>query len=276
MTAMPPTPWLVRARPVADPRLLRILGPNCLGLQVPRLGLDASFAHTCALPGELAFVSQSGALVTAVLDWARGRGIGFSQVVSLGEHADVDFGDMLDYLASDARTRAILLYIESIEAPRKFMSAARAAARNKPVLVVKAGRSAQDTAWHMPLDDEYGDGLKSNFADLANVGGREGGAITAAWFLSKFTQAYRWAHLDIAGTAWKSGGAKGGTGRPVGLLTQFLLDQAAAGKDALAPRSAKQAQSEKVSKATVKAATKPAAKKAVKAAAKPASKAAKA
>jgi acetyltransferase len=127
----------------ARPHLLRILGPNCLGLQVPRLGLDASFAHTCALPGELAFVSQSGALVTAMLDWAKGRGIGFSQVVSLGEHADVDFGDMLDWLATDARTRAILLYVESIRAPRKFMSAARAAARNKPVIVVKAGRSPQ-------------------------------------------------------------------------------------------------------------------------------------
>lgn len=123
--------------------LLRILGPNCLGLLSPRIGLNASFSHVDAAPGTLAFVSQSGALVTAMLDWARGRGIGFSHFVSLGEHADVDFGDMLDWLASDARTRAILLYIESIEAPRKFMSAARAAARNKPVLVVKAGRSAQ-------------------------------------------------------------------------------------------------------------------------------------
>ncbi|WP_088278695.1 bifunctional acetate--CoA ligase family protein/GNAT family N-acetyltransferase [Ideonella sp. A 288] len=127
----------------ARPTLLRILGPNCIGLQVPGIGLDASFAHTCALKGELAFVSQSGALVTAMLDWARGRGIGFSQVVSLGEHADVDFGDMLDYLASDAKTRAILLYIESVQSARKFMSAARAAARNKPVIVVKAGRSQQ-------------------------------------------------------------------------------------------------------------------------------------
>lgn len=123
--------------------LLRILGPNCLGLLSPHIGLNASFSHVDAAPGTLAFVSQSGALVTAMLDWARGRGIGFSHFVSLGEHADVDFGDMLDWLASDARTRAILLYIESIEAPRKFMSAARAAARNKPVLVVKAGRSEQ-------------------------------------------------------------------------------------------------------------------------------------
>ncbi|MCB2029144.1 MAG: GNAT family N-acetyltransferase [Rhodoferax sp.] len=127
----------------ARPSLLRILGPNCIGMLSPHQGLNASFAHTSAAPGEIAFVSQSGALVTAMLDWARARAIGFSHFVSLGEHADVDFGDMLDYLASDAKTRAILLYIESIEAPRKFMSAARAAARNKPVIVVKAGRSAQ-------------------------------------------------------------------------------------------------------------------------------------
>jgi acetyltransferase len=125
----------------ARPYLLRILGPNCLGLLSPHVGLSASFAHTDALPGEVAFVSQSGALVTAVLDWAKSRRIGFSHMVSLGEHLDVDFGDLLDHLASDARTRSILLYIESIELPHKFMSAARAAARNKPVIVVKAGRA---------------------------------------------------------------------------------------------------------------------------------------
>ncbi|MFZ2652063.1 MAG: CoA-binding protein, partial [Burkholderiaceae bacterium] len=121
--------------------VLRLLGPNCLGLMTPESGLNASFAHTDALPGELAFVSQSGALVTAMLDWAKSRRIGFSHLVSLGEHADVDFGDLLDYLANDSTTRACLLYIESIEHPRKFMSAARAAARNKPVIVVKAGRA---------------------------------------------------------------------------------------------------------------------------------------
>jgi leucyl aminopeptidase len=99
-----------------------------------------------------------------------------------------------------------------------------------------AGTESLDTAWRMPLDDEYGEGLKSNFADLGNVGGRAGGAITAAVFLSKFTKAYRWAHLDVAGTAWKSGAAKGGTGRPVSLLTQFVLSQA--GQGALAPKAA--------------------------------------
>jgi acetyltransferase len=127
----------------ARPTLMRILGPNCVGLLSPHSKLNASFAHISARPGELACVSQSGALVTAMLDWAEARQIGFSQFVSLGEHADVDFGDMLDYLASDSRTRAILLYIESIDEARKFMSAARSAARNKPVIVVKAGRSAQ-------------------------------------------------------------------------------------------------------------------------------------
>ena len=126
----------------ARPHLLRILGPNCLGLLNPHLGLNASFSHIDAQPGTLAFVSQSGALVTGLLDWAAGRGIGFSRFVSLGEHADVDFADLLDHLASDAKTRAILLYIESIDDARKFVSAARAAARNKPVLVVKAGRSS--------------------------------------------------------------------------------------------------------------------------------------
>jgi acetyltransferase len=126
----------------ARPNLLRIQGPNSLGLMLPRLGLDASFSHQPALAGDLAFVSQSGALITAIVDWARGRGIGFSHVVSLGDMADADFGDLLDYLAADAESRAILLYMESVTNAAKFMSAARRAARSKPVIVVKAGRSA--------------------------------------------------------------------------------------------------------------------------------------
>jgi len=130
----------------AGRHLLRILGPNCLGLLAPHAGLNASFAHLDAQPGSLAFVSQSGALVTALLDWAAARGIGFSHFVSLGEHADVDFADLLDWLAGCPHTRAILLYAESVEGARKFMSAARAAARNKPVLIVKAGRSLQGQA----------------------------------------------------------------------------------------------------------------------------------
>ena len=126
----------------ARPHLLRLVGPNCVGVMVPGIGLDASFSHVAPQPGPIAFVSQSGAMITAMLDWAAPRGIGFSHVVSLGDMADVDFGDMLDYLAADVHTRAILLYIEGITHGRKFMSAARAAARAKPVLVLKAGRSA--------------------------------------------------------------------------------------------------------------------------------------
>ncbi len=124
----------------ARPFLLRILGPNCVGLLVPALGLNASFAPVAALPGRLAFVAQSGALVTTVLDWARTRRIGFSCFLSLGDGSDVDFGDLLDYLAGDPGTDAILLYVESVGQARKFMSAARRAARAKPTVVVKAGR----------------------------------------------------------------------------------------------------------------------------------------
>ncbi len=133
-------------------RGFRVLGPNCLGLLVPGIGLDASFAHVGALPGELAFVSQSGALCTAVLDWAHEAQVGFSCFASVGDTADVDVADLLDWFGADTGTRAILLYLESIahevaeggtRGARKFLSAARAAARNKPVLVLKAGRVAE-------------------------------------------------------------------------------------------------------------------------------------
>lgn len=127
----------------AKPGLLRIVGPNCLGLQVPRKKLNASFAHIFPKPGSIALVAQSGALLTAVLDWANPRGIGFSHILSIGDMADVDFGDMLDYLADDKDTKAILLYIEAITHARKFLSAARSAARTKPVIAVKAGRHVE-------------------------------------------------------------------------------------------------------------------------------------
>ena len=127
----------------ARPFAMRIVGPNCLGALVPGAGLNASFAHLPARPGKIAFVSQSGALCTAVLDWARAHDVGFSHFISLGDCADVEFGDVIDYLGSIPGTSAILLYIESIHQRRNFMSAARAAARNKPVLVIKAGRFAE-------------------------------------------------------------------------------------------------------------------------------------
>lgn len=127
----------------ARPHLLRVQGPNCLGLMLPPIGLDASFAHRMPPAGDLALVSQSGAMITAIVDWACGRAIGFSHVISLGDMADVDFGDLLDYLAGDTRSRAILLYMEQLTHAPKFLSAARRAARAKPVIAIKAGRHSE-------------------------------------------------------------------------------------------------------------------------------------
>lgn len=135
----------------AQPHILRIIGPNCLGVMAPHAGLDATFARAAPASGGLAFVTQSGAVATAVVDWAADRNIGFSHVVSLGGMADVDFGDLLDYLATDRLSRAVLLYVEAVTDARKFMSAARAASRVKPVIVIKAGRfpeSAEAAASH--------------------------------------------------------------------------------------------------------------------------------
>jgi acetyltransferase len=126
----------------ARPYLLRIVGPNCVGIVSTPIGLNASFAHMAARKGTVAFVAQSGAMVTSVLDWAASRALGFSHLVSLGDMTDVDFGDMLDYLASDPNTSAILLYIEAVTNARKFISAARATSRVKPVIAIKAGRHA--------------------------------------------------------------------------------------------------------------------------------------
>ena len=130
----------------AKPHLLRVIGPNCLGFISSGNGINASFAHLTPPAGDLAFVTQSGAIATAMIDWAAARGFGFSHVISLGDMADVDFGDLLDYLALDRATRAILLYVESISEARKFMSAGRIAARAKPVLVIKSGRSKAGAA----------------------------------------------------------------------------------------------------------------------------------
>jgi acetyltransferase len=119
---------------------LRVVGPNCLGLIRPELGLNATFARGGALPGTLGLVSQSGALCTAMLDWARPNKVGFSSVISLGGSTDVDFGEIVDYLLADPRTEHILLYIEGVRSARRFVSALRAAARVKPVIVMKVGR----------------------------------------------------------------------------------------------------------------------------------------
>jgi acetyltransferase len=119
---------------------MRILGPNCLGLICTVTGINATFSKNTAMPGKLALVSQSGALCTAILDWAAANDVGFSSIASLGDAADIDFGDILDYLAQDPNTDSILLYVEGIRHSRRFMSGLRIAARMKPVVVIKAGR----------------------------------------------------------------------------------------------------------------------------------------
>lgn len=138
-----------KVRDLARSYGIRFLGPNCLGLMRPSIGLNATFGNNRASKGGVALVSQSGALCTAMLDWAEHRDVGFSAVVSTGIAADVDFGDILDYLASDPQTRSIILYVEGLQDARGFMSGLRAAARAKPVIVIKAGRSSEGAAASM-------------------------------------------------------------------------------------------------------------------------------
>ena len=127
----------------ARPHLLRIIGPNTIGLLAPHVSLNASFTHIAPAAGKLGLISQSGAIVSSVIDWAAAEGIGFSHVFSLGDMADVDVGDCINMLADDDETTAILMYLESVPAARKFMSAARSAARVKPIIAVKPGRHAE-------------------------------------------------------------------------------------------------------------------------------------
>jgi len=131
--------FLDRILKTAATHSMRLLGPNCLGVIIPRSGLNASFGHTSVLKGQIAFVSQSDSLGIAVLDWARTKGIGFSHFISLGDCADIDFADVIDYLGGDPYTNSILLYIEHIQNARKFISAARSASRNKPLVAIKSG-----------------------------------------------------------------------------------------------------------------------------------------
>ncbi|MEI8382417.1 MAG: GNAT family N-acetyltransferase [Planctomycetota bacterium] len=146
---------------------LRMIGPNCLGALRPANGLNASFSPVMALPGGLAFLSQSGALVTGILDWSVERKVGFSACVSTGNMLDVGMGDLIDYFAADDQTQALLLYIEGLDDPRHFMAAARACTRKKPVLAYKSGRfaeSSQAAASHTGAiasrDDVYNSAFK--------------------------------------------------------------------------------------------------------------------
>lgn len=122
---------------------MRIIGPNCLGFIKPSINLNVSFANKMALPGKIAFISQSGALCTAILDWSVEQNVGFSHFVSIGSMIDVGFHDLIDYFGNDPETSSIVIYMESLTNTRKFMSAARAFARTKPIIVLKAGKSTQ-------------------------------------------------------------------------------------------------------------------------------------
>ena len=122
---------------------LRIIGPNCLGVMSPLTGLNATFAGVMARPGHVGFISQSGALGTAVLDWSLEANVGFSAFVSIGSMVDVSWGDLIDYLGSDEQTTSIVMYLETIGDARSFLSAARAVARTKPIIVLKAGRTQE-------------------------------------------------------------------------------------------------------------------------------------
>ncbi|AVP92567.1 bifunctional acetate--CoA ligase family protein/GNAT family N-acetyltransferase [Aeromonas rivipollensis] len=119
---------------------IRLLGPNSMGMLLPGQGINASFSPIAAKPGQVAFLSQSAAVSTTILDWAKQHELGFSAFISLGDHCDIDFGQLLDQLSRDGTTRAILLYMDKLHDARHFLSAARAASRNKPILVLKSGR----------------------------------------------------------------------------------------------------------------------------------------
>ncbi|NOX86018.1 MAG: bifunctional acetate--CoA ligase family protein/GNAT family N-acetyltransferase [Chlorobi bacterium] len=125
---------------------MRVIGPNCLGVIVPGMNMNVSFADGLPNKGHLAFISQSGALCTSVLDWAKEAKIGFSYFVSIGNTVDVNFGDLIDYFGQDPNTKSIVLYVESISDARRFMSAARAFARKKPIIVFKSGRFPESAA----------------------------------------------------------------------------------------------------------------------------------
>jgi acetyltransferase len=157
---------------------MRVIGPNCLGVMVPSQKLNISFASTMPKPGNVAFISQSGALCTSVLDWAEEENIGFSYFVSIGNTMDVGFGDLIDYFGQDPNTKSIVLYVESISWAHEFMTAARAFARKKPIIVYKAGRfpeSAKAAASHtgaMASEDSIYDALfrRAGIARVYNIG----------------------------------------------------------------------------------------------------------
>ena len=163
---------------------MHLLGPNSLGFQRPQLQLNASAAGPLASPGSLALVSQSGALTSSMLDWARSNGVGFSSVVSLGPHTSVDIAQALDFLANDAQTHSIVVYMEGISNARRFMSALRSAANAKPVVVLKAGRKAAGNA---AAQTHSGTIVGSD--DVFDAALRRAGAVRVRSFVALFSAA---------------------------------------------------------------------------------------
>jgi len=157
---------------------MRIIGPNCLGVIVPRQKMNVSFAADMPIKGHVAFISQSGALCTSVLDWALDENVGFSYFVSIGNTMDVNFGDLIDYFGQDPNTKSIVLYVESIADAKKFMTAARAFARRKPIIVYKAGRypesarAAESHTGAMASEDAIYDAVfnRAGIARVYNIG----------------------------------------------------------------------------------------------------------
>lgn len=163
---------------------IHFIGPNCLGIMRPDAHLNATFDNNFALPGDIALLSQSGAICAAILDWAIERQIGFSTIVSMGNSIDLDFGDVLDYLAMDPATKSILLYIEGVHYPRRFLSGLRAAARVKPVIAIKAGRHASGVrAVHSHTGALVGDD------DIFSAALNRGGAVRVDTIEQLFTAA---------------------------------------------------------------------------------------
>ena len=163
---------------------IHLLGPNSLGLQRPQLHLNASAAGPLASPGSLALVSQSGALTSSMLDWARSNGVGFSSVVSLGPHTSVDIAQALDFLANDAQTHSIVVYMEGISSARRFMSALRSAANAKPVVVLKAGRKLAGNA-----AAQTHSGAIVGSDDVFDAALRRAGAVRVRSFVALFSAA---------------------------------------------------------------------------------------
>ena len=225
----PGSPQRQRMLDAARPHLLRVIGPSSAGLIAPGAQFNASTAHIDAPRGQLALLSQSAAIAFSMLDWAAARGIGFSQIVSLGEMADVDVGDYLDLLASDGRTRAILIYLESVPAARKFLSAARAVSRMKPVIAIKAGRepaAARAAAAHT--------GVLSGADQVVEAALRRSGILRVRGLAEMFSAAEtvaRFRPLDRArlGIVTNGGGA--------GVLAADRLGEGAGELAALAPET---------------------------------------